>query len=126
MKTPSNTTILAAHLAARGALPHHAAAVAEALAAIARSAKTAAVAACNHQRGYDALPSSVARNLKRATALLARYQGISSDGAHMAPETIKAMRGVSVTIGGDPRGYCLRVLGLPGNSMGGDDSGFGL
>lgn len=126
MKAPRPTTILAAHLAARGALPHHAAAIAEELGRIAKSASNAATAACNTQYGSDALERRTARNLKRATALLARYQGISIEGAHMAPATIKAMRGLSVTIGGDPRGYCLHVLGLPGNGMGGDESGFGI
>lgn len=34
--------------------------------------------------------------------------------------------GLKGYVGGDPRGYCLHILGLPGNGMGGDQEGFGI
>ena len=33
---------------------------------------------------------------------------------------------LSANITGDPRGYCLKIMGLPGNTWGGDESGFGI
>lgn len=29
-------------------------------------------------------------------------------------------------LSGDPRGYCLKIKGLPGNTWGGDEAGFGI
>lgn len=121
MRDASNITILAATLAARGMVPHHAAALAEELAAIGRSASRAATDACNTPHGYEALEKRTARNRKRAESVMARYRG---EG--FATATVKAMRGLSVKIGGDPRGYCLHIVGLPGNSWGGDSEGFGI
>lgn len=34
--------------------------------------------------------------------------------------------GLRASLGGDPRGCCLHVLGLPGNTWGGKEEGFGI
>lgn len=34
--------------------------------------------------------------------------------------------GLQVRLSGDPRGYCLHIIGLPGNTLGGDEDGFGI
>lgn len=107
MKDPSNTTILAAHLAARGLSAHLAATFAEQLGACARLAKKREIAG---GAGIDALARRVA----------AQWEKWASR------EACAALNGLSITIGGDPRGHCLHVVGLPGNSLGGDESGFGL
>lgn len=34
--------------------------------------------------------------------------------------------GLTATFSGDPRGYVVKILGLPGNTWGGDSEGFGV
>lgn len=34
--------------------------------------------------------------------------------------------GLKAKVTGDPRGYCLKIMGLPGNTMGGDQDGFAI
>jgi hypothetical protein len=34
--------------------------------------------------------------------------------------------GLKAKFGGDPRGYVVKILGLPGNTWGGDSEGFGV
>lgn len=34
--------------------------------------------------------------------------------------------GLTVKVGGDPRGFTFKLIGLPGNSWGGDEEGYGL
>lgn len=45
--------------------------------------------------------------------------------AKLAAE-ILAPYGLTAQVTGDPRGYCLKIMGLPGNTWGGDESGFGI
>lgn len=58
----------------------------------------------NYQAAYD---RSQQRILDSANEILSPY-------------------GLGVYVSGDPRGCCLHILGLPGNTLGGDSVGLGL
>lgn len=45
---------------------------------------------------------------------------------HAKAQAILKPYGLTCTVGGDPRGYNLFVIGLPGNTLGGDQDGFGI
>ena len=77
-----------------------------ALGRIGRRAVSIAVAQCNYLETdkADRLREPLRR---RADAILKSYR-------------------LKPLITEDPRGYCFRVLGLPGNTLGGDEDGFGV
>lgn len=61
---------------------------------------------CN--RGLDAAEDKeVTRREKRIAELLTQY-------------------GLTANFSGDPRGYVVKIVGLPGNTWGGDSEGFGV
>lgn len=45
---------------------------------------------------------------------------------HAQAQAILKPYGLRCTVGGDPRGFCLFVVGLPGNTLGGDQDGYGI
>ena len=52
-------------------------------------------------------------------------QEIRQDGLHRRAEDLAKSYGLTVREG-DPRGYVLHLVGLPGNTWGGDESGWGV
>lgn len=62
---------------------------------------------CSEQGYEDRYEPEKARIERQAAEILAPY-------------------GLTAQVTGDPRGYCLKIMGLPGNTWGGDESGFGI
>lgn len=102
---------LAGHLAVRGTgvmfKPPKAAVDALKLQRLGRSASTNAVHWCNGTKDQAKCIAANVRYLAQATEILKPY-------------------GLKAKVGGDPRGYCLHILGLPGNTLGGDEEGYGI
>lgn len=117
---PSPALILSAHLAARGMRAHHAATLAETLRRYGRRADALAVRYCNGHVESDAYERATDKLGARVAATLAEYRALEcyADRDPLAD--------VVACVGGDPRGYCLKLRGLPGNTWGGDSEGFGI
>lgn len=99
---------LAAHLARKSpdAAPHVIARDVAALSRLARTLQRYAERDCNYGL-TDAHECTRDRMSDQAAEIAQRY-------------------GLSVRTCGDPRGHSLRLIGLPGNSWGGDANGFGI
>lgn len=54
-----------------------------------------------------------------------KYNGEQARMSALLREILAPYR-LKGSVGGDPRGYCLHILGLPGNTLGGDEDGFGI
>lgn len=115
MKDPTNVTMLAALLAARGIKPLHATAFSEELHGIAKRLSSLAVADSNY--GLTQRQESRVRNLREQASGLVDEYARWNEGK---------FDGLALSFGGDPRGYVVHVRGLPGNTWGGDESGFGV
>lgn len=52
----------------------------------------------------------------------------AAEEARIASKVDNILRpyGLTAKISSDPRGYCLKIQGLPGNTWGGDEEGFGI
>ena len=125
---PSNVTLLAAHLAARGVAPHHAASFAEQLAKIARRLSQIAIADCNYGDDPGREKTKDAQRNK-ARDLMQQFAGWNPPAASAdfyERARTDCFHGLSLSFGGDPRGYVVHVTGLPGNTWGGSEAGFGL
>lgn len=125
MQDPKNVTILAAHLAARGVLPHHAARCAEQMERHGEALSHIAVRRCNE----GDLPALMRRETTirgLAAADFAQMQMWTHDLMKPRAYTKSGIGKLEIQFGGDPRGHVLRIIGLPGNTWGGDESGFGL
>lgn len=117
-----NVTTLAAFLAARavnmtpnsptiqettGLMGGARARDAMALQRLGRSACTNAEHDCNGTKSPEKCEAQAARILSKASEILKPY-------------------GLKARVTGDPRGYCLKIMGLPGNTWGGDQDGFAI
>jgi hypothetical protein len=105
-----NLTVLSVHLARRDTLSQKSAyavvADATAIHAHARKLSRFAETECNRE--------VTDKELKRA--------------AHSEQVILKILKeyGLSALFSGDPRGYVVKIQGLPGNTWGGDSEGFGV
>lgn len=79
----------------------------KALATIGADSDAWGVHLCNGTREQDKYEKRMDGLKNRATTLLEPY-------------------GLEFTLGGDPRGYTFKIIGLPGNTLGGDEAGFGV
>ena len=108
-----NVTQLTAHLAMHphtpGNYPNAGKASADAmrLQRLGRRANRNAERYCTITDYEPAYNAECARILKAAAEILDKYD--------LVPK-----------LSGDPRGYCLKIKGLPGNTWGGDEAGFGI
>lgn len=117
-----NLTSLAAHLSAIEMLmtreapdeymsrrfpAHHIAADAMKLQRLGRSASNNATRLCNIPNYQERHDINAGRIHAQATEILKKYD-------------------LKCTVEGDPRGFCLFIQGLPGNTLGGDEAGYGV
>lgn len=114
MKTRLEIAELAALLMARApkSKPHMVAEDALLIVRCASGAESGAVALCNGVLSQERWDAKRERLAKRLAPVVARYW-------------------LTARLGGDPRGYCLHLLGTPdaplrGNTWGGDGDGYGV
>lgn len=109
-----NVTQLAAHLGAITARSHFAPQCTRGAAYAAMKLQRLGRRAIRNAERYCTIPNyepyynaECARILKAAAEILDKYD--------LVPK-----------LSGEPRGYCLKIKGLPGNTWGGDEAGFGI
>lgn len=55
-----------------------------------------------------------------------RYARLDGEILREATTILSPYKGLKASSGGDPRGYVFHIHGLPGNTLGGDEHGYGI